>query len=622
MAAYKLIVQNAKLIVKTVANSILNITGIKDLFTATGNVANNKVDWTLQHYTNTAALFTSTNPILLVGQLGIETDNLATNPQYKIGNGTSVWTALPYANTTSNGTVGLDPVISQLNTPSGSPSTGDRHLVNTVPTGLWVGYANNVAEWNGAVWVFTAPVTDYTVYITSTLTTLRYNGSAWVAWAGTAILQDGNAPTTSLRVGTNNTEDFYLIQNNISRFLLGANNTSLVELILNTETADTLTYLNGSKKLKSVTLGTGLTLTSGTLAATSTSQSLQDVITVSPTVSGVVAQSSDTTKYVYISNNGIGINTATPSAKLQVVGGASGVTMLGNILDNLGSWTHVASVDSGNGFLFVQNGGSSNVMADHRVEVQGGAGGSVINIYNGAGVVKAYIKTQAGVNHLVIENDAGTGGIEVQADGTFVAYQNTGIGTTSPSTKLDVIGTIRSSDLTASELTATNASKHIVSLPVATYPSLTELSYGKGVTSAIQTQINLKPICTKTLWHIFFNPADNSVFYYGEFQGNVSTTANLNKFTFLRSGTIKECTISTRSNVGSNEAMSMYIRENNTTDNLLSNNVKFDVVSNSIVITGLSIAVTAGTTYEIKGVAPAWATNPTTVGITVSLNVY
>lgn len=43
--------------------------------------------------------------------------------------------------------------------------------------------------------------------------------------------------------------------------------------------------------------------------------------------------------------------------------------------------------------------------------------------------------------------------------------------------------------LTASELVATDANKKLQSLAVATYPSLTELSYVKGVTSAIQTQL-------------------------------------------------------------------------------------------------------------------------------------
>jgi len=46
--------------------------------------------------------------------------------------------------------------------------------------------------------------------------------------------------------------------------------------------------------------------------------------------------------------------------------------------------------------------------------------------------------------------------------------------------------------LTASEMVITDAAKGIVSAPVATYPSLTELSYVKGLTSAIQTQMDLK----------------------------------------------------------------------------------------------------------------------------------
>lgn len=48
------------------------------------------------------------------------------------------------------------------------------------------------------------------------------------------------------------------------------------------------------------------------------------------------------------------------------------------------------------------------------------------------------------------------------------------------------------SGLTASELTATDASKNLQSLGVATYPSLAEIAYVKGVTSAIQTQLNTK----------------------------------------------------------------------------------------------------------------------------------
>jgi hypothetical protein len=53
-------------------------------------------------------------------------------------------------------------------------------------------------------------------------------------------------------------------------------------------------------------------------------------------------------------------------------------------------------------------------------------------------------------------------------------------------------GNINSSTLTASQILGTDGSKNIVSLAVATYPSLTELSYVKGLSSAIQTQLGTK----------------------------------------------------------------------------------------------------------------------------------
>jgi hypothetical protein len=53
-------------------------------------------------------------------------------------------------------------------------------------------------------------------------------------------------------------------------------------------------------------------------------------------------------------------------------------------------------------------------------------------------------------------------------------------------------GTRAISGLTASELVATDGSKVLQSLAVATYPSLAEIAYVKGVTSAIQTQLNAK----------------------------------------------------------------------------------------------------------------------------------
>ena len=67
---------------------------------------------------------------------------------------------------------------------------------------------------------------------------------------------------------------------------------------------------------------------------------------------------------------------------------------------------------------------------------------------------------------------------------------------TSPTFETSVIGNY----LTASEILGTDGSKGIVSLPVATYPSLAELAYVKGVTSAIQTQIDAKGAHAGQVW--------------------------------------------------------------------------------------------------------------------------
>lgn len=84
-----------------------------------------------------------------------------------------------------------------------------------------------------------------------------------------------------------------------------------------------------------------------------------------------------------------------------------------------------------------------------------------------------------------------TSGSVLFSNGTTIAEDNTNFSWNDSSNKLSVANVLISG-LTASELIATDASKNLVSLAVATYPSLTELTYLKGVTSAIQTQLDAK----------------------------------------------------------------------------------------------------------------------------------
>ena len=68
----------------------------------------------------------------------------------------------------------------------------------------------------------------------------------------------------------------------------------------------------------------------------------------------------------------------------------------------------------------------------------------------------------------------------------------TALGAKAPSDAPTFTTSITGSYLTASEILITDADKKIVSAPVAAYPSLTELTYLKGVTSAVQTQLGGK----------------------------------------------------------------------------------------------------------------------------------
>ena len=117
----------------------------------------------------------------------------------------------------------LDPVINLLSSPPASPTLGDRYRIGLSPTGLWSGQPNNLAEWNGSTWIFTIPILDNLVYQTATATTFRYNGSVWSQWAGTPILQNGNALGGIMRIGTNDNNSVYIKRNNLDVFIFGNN---------------------------------------------------------------------------------------------------------------------------------------------------------------------------------------------------------------------------------------------------------------------------------------------------------------------------------------------------------------------------------------------------------------
>jgi len=151
----------------------------------------------------------------------------------------------------------VDPVLSILNTPPGSPTLGDRHLVGTAPTGVWVTKANYIAEWDGSGWVYTTPLTDMIITNTGTSATIRYNGTLWIQWGASVILQNGNTLQAAMTIGTNDSNVVNIKANGTTRLQVGT--TLIINYLItrfNTETASTLIYLDGSKNLRSLPTAT------------------------------------------------------------------------------------------------------------------------------------------------------------------------------------------------------------------------------------------------------------------------------------------------------------------------------------------------------------------------------
>ena len=83
-------------------------------------------------------------------------------------------------NTVVTGLEHYESVLSRAGTPPGAPAVGDLYIVNTSPTGLWTGQANNLARWNGTVWEFQPPKVNESHLVEDVAETWHWNGTAWV----------------------------------------------------------------------------------------------------------------------------------------------------------------------------------------------------------------------------------------------------------------------------------------------------------------------------------------------------------------------------------------------------------------------------------------------------------
>jgi hypothetical protein len=172
---------------------------------------------------------------------------------------------------------------------------------------------------------------------------------------------------------------------------------------------------------------------------------------------------------------------------------------------------------------------------------------------------------------------------------------------------------------TANEIAYFTGGQVIASLPVATYPSLTELALVKGVTgSDIQTQLNAKKdvYAVQCGAAIQVLVADSTNYHMGiAVAATLNTTSSIRRFKFTNAGSVKEVSWNLFQSVnGSNETVTLYLRnESTSTDNLIGTFTS-DFGANSVLstlFTGLSITVNTTNDYVFKIATPAFGTNPT-----------
>lgn len=177
------------------------------------------------------------------------------------------------------------------------------------------------------------------------------------------------------------------------------------------------------------------------------------------------------------------------STILQSGGGGGGVTTIN------GESGDVVLTSTGGTIVITEVGNNINL------EASGGSSVSFSALTSGTNTAAAMVVGSGGT--LATTGSGTITATAVPASGITGTTLPSGIVTSSLTTvgtlgSLTVTGNITNSTLTATEIVATDGSKNLQSLTTATYPSLTELSYVKGVTSAIQTQINAKGAGTVT----------------------------------------------------------------------------------------------------------------------------
>ncbi len=195
----------------------------------------------------------------------------------------------------------------------------------------------------------------------------------------------------------------------------------------------------------------------------------------------------------------------------------TGLSFTGTTLNASGSGGGVVSVTG----LNTDNGDPTNPVV--KISVDGvtitGSGtptDPLISVSGGSGTVTSVGLSSTNSTLVIGSTPVTTSGV-ITAD-IDLTHANTWTGQQTFNTSAPIIGTA-----TVSTIAGFDASKNLITLATSTYPSLTEFSYVKGVTSAIQTQLTARELLSNKATD--FTTINNTLYPTVQAVNNAITTA-------------------------------------------------------------------------------------------------
>ena len=185
-------------------------------------------------------------------------------------------------------------------------------------------------------------------------------------------------------------------------------------------------------------------------------------------------------------------------------------------------------------------------------------------------------------------------------------------------------GSLSIADETASRIASFDGSKRVKSLDTTTYPSLTELAYVKGVTGAIQTQIDIARRATIFFTPAQINPVDSTTYYFSSalIISTTATAVDMNVgYAFKVIGAIIQA-VNSGGTQGSSENSTLQLKNTTANTSTSIGTFKTDATTGNqteVTYTGLNISVAATDSFALQWDFPAPNPNPTNVFMRVNL---